>query len=223
MNKVIILLCTLFSSLTAFAHIEQLPQQHPTQILNSWLSAEYYPGSLHDYKQDTVPTILATLATVNARGEASTRLVQISIKDNNNFIFYTHGNNQKVQDMTENRIVALNLWLPKTKRQVSIKGKAFTKSTDEAKRAWSTMPRSMQINLTASDHQSPIASVAAMQNKIDRVQLDHPEKVPFNENFVGYEVIPNKFIFYAINSGSFADKFVFNLKNTNWQVERYQP
>lgn len=211
-------------SISTIAQIETPLSENPLEWLNCWLVEEKNPQGNTDYREQQIPTIIATLATVDQNGQPSTRTIQLSFnEDKNALVFYTHLNTQKVAHIKNNPLSAIHLWLPRTKRQIAIQGYAKPLGSEHAMTIWKKMPRWMQLNMTASDHASAIDSRQSLQRKVIEVEQQYPQDIPYSPNFIAFEIHPTYFSFYAANLGSFADKFVFVQQDNQWTVERHQP
>jgi pyridoxamine 5'-phosphate oxidase len=235
MNRItIVLLGCLLSSILAnasFASENQSQYDQPNIWLSKWLNEEKdtkRDAAITDTKNhvSNIPSSLVTLATTGKNGQPTIRVVQTAnntIEDG--IIFYTHSSTVKAHNIKENPKVALNYWLPNTKRQVSIEGKAKKLPSSYAKAAWVKMPKWMQINLTVSDHTSKLESREKMDAAIAKLMKKYKDKeLPMVDSFIAYVIQPKKYIFYSIHSGSFADKFVATkIANNKWTIERRQP
>lgn len=198
-----------------FAHIEKPISKLPSEWLNQWMEEEKTTGSF--------AFNFATLATSDQTGQPTTRIIQIMKDEQSDLVFFTHKNTKKVNLLKTNPKIALNIWLSSTKKQVSIEGEVEDLSTEQVKAAWDKMPRRMQLNLMASDHKNELNSPWDLKRKIEQLDKTYPNDIPWQGILKGYKIKPNAYIFLALNTPEFADKFVVKKIKAEWQTTRMQP
>ena len=91
-------------------------------------------------------------------------------------IFFTHRCSEKAEHITFHPYGALNLWLPRTHRQVSIEGSITQVSQDIAEKAWKRMPQ-FKKNRHLQQEKTP------------------QEPLPCPPSFIGYQLTPTRIIF----------------------------
>src|SRR3954471_13897875 len=91
-----------------------------------------------------VPTAMS-LATVDANGRPSTRMVLLKDADERGFVFYTNLESEKARDLAGNPHAALLFHWKSLKRQVRIEGTVELVSPQEADAYFATRPRGAQL------------------------------------------------------------------------------
>src|SRR5919106_3674423 len=93
-----------------------------TEFLNAVERAEHR-------QIDTAP---ATLATVNAAGQPSARLVLIRDVSERGFVFHTNYNSRKAKELEQNPRAALCIHWPTMEEQIRVEGTVIRLSPDES-------------------------------------------------------------------------------------------
>ena len=97
-----------------------------------------------------------TLATVNANGQPSARIVLLKGFDKRGITFYTNYTSQKGQEINNNPQVAVVFLWKEIERQIRIEG-VSSKLDDEKYRSYfQSRPRGSQISAWASPQSQPI-------------------------------------------------------------------
>ncbi|MGZ3443820.1 MAG: pyridoxal 5'-phosphate synthase, partial [Polyangia bacterium] len=90
------------------------------------------------------PTAM-TLATVDAEGRPSARVVLLKGVDGGGFVFYTNTRSRKGRELAQNPHVALTLWWPHIGWQVRVEGEAAPVTDGEADAYFATRARGSQL------------------------------------------------------------------------------
>jgi len=129
---------------------EQL-DDHPMVQFERWL--EQALGA--DLNAD--PTAMS-LATVDAQGQPSARIVLLKNVDQRGFVFYTNLESHKANDMAGNAKVCLHFaWTP-LERQVVVYGRAEKLSLAESTKYFLSRPRNSQLAAWTSQQSRTIGS-----------------------------------------------------------------
>ena len=97
-----------------------------------------------------------TLATADANGKPSARIVLLKGFDERGFVFFTNYNSRKGQVLAQNNYVSLVFFWKELERQVRIEGKAVKTSVAENEAYFNTRPAGSKIGAWASDQSSVI-------------------------------------------------------------------
>lgn len=199
------LLFLLLATFTLFAK-----QSHPITKINKWCKEE---KTLTEGRYFT----FGTLASVSQTGMPHSRMIEISHFDKNKgVLFFTHKNTRKAKDFEINPQASLNIWFPKTHRQVTLEGKVEEISPNEAEKSWKRMPRFMKLSFLASNHTGKLESDDVLQKRKKVLEKEIPKEIPMPEAFVGYRLIPEEIIFYQVNHRSFPKKEIAMLEKDDW-------
>lgn len=169
------------------------------------------------------PTAMV-LATVDASGQPSQRVVLLKGLTEEGFVFYTNYDSHKGRDLAENPYASLHFpWLA-LERQVIVYGKADKLNESESEAYFHSRPRASQIGAWTSQQSQSIASRealdAAYEEMTDRFGQDEIPLPPF---WGGYRVVPHCIEFWQGRSGRLHDRFMYQREGHVWTVQRLQP
>lgn len=166
----------------------------------------------------------AHLATVTPKYKSSIRMVNIFWDDNEQITFYTHRNTKKVNYLQRNPFASMNIWMPATRKQITLDGKVVPLKHEVLEAKWQKMPRWMQLRFMASDHRSVIEDDGEqMRANLKALEAKYPDMIPMPDTFVGYAMDTKFITFYEVNMPDFATKKVAEKKGNGWLVLAYQP
>jgi pyridoxamine 5'-phosphate oxidase len=165
------------------------------------------------------------LATVDALGMPSARMVLLRGLDSRGFIFYTNMLSRKAQAMHCNPHVALVFHWQKLERQVRIEGKVERAPEQLADDYFRTRPRGSQIGAWASPQSETMGSRAELESRIAEVESrfgDGPvERPPF---WGGYRVVPARIEFWQGRVSRLHDRFCYlRQEDESWSIVRLAP
>src|SRR6476646_6913850 len=101
-------------------------------------------------KTEGVDTAPAALATADARGRPSLRVVLLRGVDARGFVFYTNYGSRKARELTENPGAALCQHWPTLEEQIRIEGRVGLVDPQESDAYFAGRPRDSQIGAWAS-------------------------------------------------------------------------
>lgn len=140
-----------------------------------------------------IPTPNAmTLATVNASGRPSARIVLLKDLDARGFTFFTNYDSRKGDDLAANPYAALVLFWEPLHRQVRIEGRVEKLSDAESDDYFASRPRGSQLGAIASPQSKPIATRALLEEAVADVAAKVADGTPLRpEYWGGYRVVPD--------------------------------
>jgi pyridoxamine 5'-phosphate oxidase len=138
----------------------------------------------------------AVLATVDAGGQPSARLVDIARVDHG-FVFFTNYSSRKGTDLASNPHAALCFaWLALA-RQVRIEGTVERLSDVESDSFFATLPHDVQLLSWASDQRQPIADQQVLVGRYAEIERRFgDQEVPRSRSWGGYRLIPDSIEFW---------------------------
>lgn len=166
------------------------------------------------------------LATADADGRPSVRLVLLRGLEPDGLRFYTNRGSAKGRDLATNPRAAAAFWWERTRRQVRISGRVEPLSDDEADAYWATRPRGHQVAAWASAQSEPIADRAALEGRVTAVGERFPasESLPRPAYWSGYRLVPEVVELWESREDRLHDRIEYRRRpDGTWEKRRLQP
>lgn len=165
-----------------------------------------------------------TLATADASGRPSARIVLLKEADEAGFSFYTNQDSRKGQELAARQQAALLFFWPELERQVRIEGDVETLSAAAADAYWVTRPRLSRIGAWASPQSAPLADRAALEARFAQAEARFPgDDVARPPRWGGYRVVPSRLEFWQGRPSRLHDRIVYSRNGEGWRIGRLAP
>jgi pyridoxamine 5'-phosphate oxidase len=157
----------------------------PIQIFHEWL-AEATRSELND------PNAMA-VATVDADGQPSVRMVLLKDHGPDGFVFYTNFQSRKGEALTANPRAALLFHWKSLRRQVRVEGPVSVVSEAEADAYFASRPRDSRIGAWASDQSRALSGRAHFLKRIaEETARFGLGEIPRPPHWSGFRVAPHR-------------------------------
>lgn len=165
-----------------------------------------------------------SLATVNAAGRPSSRIVLIKEFDPRGFTWFTNYDSSKGQDLLANPQAALLFFWGALERQVRIEGRIEKISDAENDSYFHSRPLGSRHSARASQQSAPIANRELLEQRLIEVEQEFPENPPRPPHWGGYRLVPDRLEFWQGRSSRLHDRIVYTLQTDgSWAISRLQP
>ncbi len=166
-----------------------------------------------------------TIATVDATGQPSQRIVLLKHLDEKGFVFYTNLNSRKAQDLKQNPKISLHFPWYFFERQVKVCGVAEPLSKTEVLKYFVTRPRDSQLGAWASQQSKPISSRALLMQQFESMKNKFAKgEIPVPDFWGGFRVKPHQIEFWQGGAARLHDRFQYNLQvDGRWDIQRLEP
>lgn len=165
-----------------------------------------------------------TLATVDANGRPSSRIVLVKQFDPRGFTWYTNYDSQKAHELQANNQAALLFFWSELERQVRIEGRVELTSPEESDRYFRSRPLKSRLSAIASQQSAPIASRAALEAAYEAVAAQAGEDPARPANWGGFRLVPERIEFWQGRRSRFHDRIVYERQaDGSWVRGRLQP
>ena len=142
--------------------------------------------------------VAMALATADAEGRPSVRMVLMKGHDERGFVFYTNQGSRKGAELAANAQAALLFHWKSLRRQVRIEGAVEPVSAAEADAYFATRARDSQLGAWASDQSRPLDARATFEAAYRDVQRRFEGgAVPRPPHWSGYRVAPERIEFWS--------------------------
>ena len=190
--------------------------QEPIDLFNSWLEKA-------SAQEANDPTAMS-LATVDAQGRPSVRMVLLKGVDTDGFVFYTNTESRKGQELAENSHAALCFHWKGIRRQVRVQGRAALVSDSEADAYFASRAKDSQIGAWASIQSQPMVGRFDLEKRVARFAAKHVlGKVPRPEYWSGYRIVPNLIEFWEDRPFRLHDRTVYERDGEGWKTTKLYP
>ncbi|MCD0504748.1 pyridoxamine 5'-phosphate oxidase [Bordetella petrii] len=164
-----------------------------------------------------------SLATVDATGQPSARIVLIKGYDERGFVFFTNYESRKGQDLLGNaRAGLLFFWQP-LERQVRIEGRVEKVSAEESDAYYQSRPLGSRIGAWASRQSQPVTR-AELEAREQEIRAQYGEQPPRPPHWGGYRLAPTLFEFWQGRPSRLHDRLRYLPDGKGgWAIDRLSP
>ncbi|MCJ1680415.1 phenazine biosynthesis FMN-dependent oxidase PhzG [Streptomyces sp. APSN-46.1] len=207
-----------FESLTGETDLDfpqyEDPPVEPMGLVQSWLKTAVERGVRE-------PRALA-LATADARGRTSSRIVAITEVAERGLVFTTHSSSRKASDLAARPWASGLLYWRETGQQIILSGPVAQLGDDESDAIWNARPVPLHAMSTASRQSEPLPDPAALRAESERLgatgtALARPAR------FVGYVLRPAEVEFWCARSDRLHHRLRYDRDGAGWRTSRLQP
>ena len=196
--------------------IESRAPADPLVLFRRWYREADRKGALQ-------PDAIA-LATADARGAPSVRMVLFKGLEGGRFLFYSNYESRKGRDLAANNRVALVFYWSLTRHQVRVSGRVSRLSRADSTAYFHSRPRGAQLSALASRQSRAVSSRAVLEKAVADLDGRYPETVPLPADWGGYGMRPDWIEFWENRADRLHDRLRYvRQRQGGWRFERLAP
>ena len=162
-----------------------------------------------------------TLATADADGRPSARMLLLKGADERGFTFFTGYESRKGRELAENPRAALVFYWRPLGRQVRVEGTVRRLSSEESDAYWETRPVRSRAAAAASRQSEPVASRDELETEFERqLALGEPERP---ERWGGYLLEPEAIELWQHQDDRLHERIRFTRARVGWRQDLLSP
>ena len=189
----------------------------PMKLFSLWLD-EAKNKEINDYNA-------CCLATCDAAGIPSARMILLKKFDERGFVFFTNLQSRKAKEFERNVRVALCFHWKSLKKQIRIEGPLLELPKNEADTYFQSRARDSQIGAWASQQSSYLPKgYKSLEEKIEFYESKFKNQVVTRPIFWGGRiVVPERIEFWKDVKNRLHERMLFKADNENWLKEYLYP
>ena len=157
------------------------------------------------------------LATADAQGRPSVRMVLLKGHDTRGFVFYTNFESRKAEELLANPQAALLFHWKSLRRQIRIEGPVTRVTDEEGDAYFATRSRDSQLGAWASDQSRPLQSRALFEERFHAMEARFEgQPVPRPPHWSGFRVTPMTIEFWLDRAHRLHERRLFVRDGDGW-------
>ncbi|HXL77837.1 MAG TPA: pyridoxamine 5'-phosphate oxidase [Candidatus Eisenbacteria bacterium] len=196
--------------------IESRAPADPLVLFRRWYRDADRKGALQ-------PDAIA-LATADARGAPSVRMVLFKGLEAGRFLFYSNYESRKGRDLAANNRAALVFYWSLTRHQVRVSGRVSRLSRADSTAYFHSRPRGAQLSALASRQSRVVPSRTVLERAVAKLDRRYSQTVPLPADWGGYGMRPDWIEFWENRADRLHDRLRYvRQREDGWRIERLAP
>ena len=157
------------------------------------------------------------LATVDAAGHPSLRMVLLKGHDSQGFVFYTNLDSRKGDELAANPNASLLFHWKSLRRQVRIEGPVEAVNPEDADIYFASRSRDSQLGAWASDQSRPLDSRETFEARFGEISARFEgQPVPRPPRWSGFRVVPSRIELWCDRAHRLHERRLFVRTSDGW-------
>ena len=189
---------------------------NPIELFQQWLQEAL--------ECDISEANAAALATADAKGKPSCRMILLKHVQPQGFVFFTNYGSRKSHELEENPHASIAIYWKELERQVCIDGTIEKVSKEESEHYFAKRPRSSQISAWASKQGDRLKCRHELEEAFAYFEKHYDGKeIPLPPYWGGFCLAPERIEFWQGRPDRLHDRFSYTVDGPSWVVERLSP
>ncbi|WAL98839.1 phenazine biosynthesis FMN-dependent oxidase PhzG [Streptomyces sp. Je 1-369] len=193
------------------------PPAEPLGLLSAWLKAATEQGVRE-------PRALA-LATADAQGRTSSRILAVNQVTDTGIVFITHTGSQKGRELSANPWASGVLYWRETSQQITVAGPVRRLPRAQAEELWAARAVFTHAMSTVSLQSEPLRDLDHLEDiRARALELGQPPRpLPCPKAFAAYVLEPAAVEFWANGTDRLHERLRYDRTDSGWDTTRLQP
>ena len=189
---------------------------NPIQQLEKWIE---------EAKAAECPEYTAmTVATSNAEGQPSMRIVLLKYIKNDSLYFFTNYRSKKGKDLAINNKIAAHFFWHELERQVKIEGFVHKAAPEISDMYFKTRPRDSQISAIASNQSSEVPDRETLEKMWEKeAKKWEGQEIERPDYWGGFQIKPTRIEFWQGRESRLHDRIAYKKCVDGWRIKRLAP
>lgn len=163
------------------------------------------------------------LASVNADGMPSVRMVLLRQWSVDGFLFFTNYQSRKSGELLATGKAAFCMHWKSLRKQVRVTGQVGKATAAQSDAYFNSRGRGSQIGAWASAQSQPLGSRAELMGQVEAHDKKFPDAVTRPPHWGGFCLVPEEMEFWADGEHRLHDRFRFTRADSGWDIQRLNP
>jgi pyridoxamine 5'-phosphate oxidase len=173
------------------------------------------------HQVDTAPV---ALATADAQGRPSVRMVLLRGIDERGFVFHSNYTSRKGQEIDANPHAALCFYWPTLDEQIRVEGTVQRLPGEESDLYFDSRPRGSQLGAWASAQSQVLPTREQLEEEYRTIEQRFAgQTIPRPSFWGGFRLVPTRIEFWYGRPDRLHDRLLYTREGQGWKIERLYP